>query len=589
MRIRESLSQALRGMKESVERYPFTVLFLLATAVVNGIQIEQAQGEDRLIFSLLLGAMLSVVGQAVYERFGSEVRQRYIWMGLSLVLALVYYWMAGPIDDNNIAISIRTSVALFALFIAFIWIPTIKKDGLAFHRRFLAAFQSFFISLIFSAVLAGGISAIFSAVHYLLFELDFNLLSHFLNPVYTLFAPLYFLSLMPDDRVREPDKDPDVNQREHPVRVPVFLERLISYIVIPLVAVYTLILVIYVLLNITGDFWTNNLLEPLLVSYAIIVIIVLILSYNLDNRWALLFRRIFPKILIPIVVFQTIASILKISQMGITHGRYYVILFGIFATVFGLIFSFLKVKYHGYIAAALLILATLSIVPPIDAFTVSKNNQITFLEEKLVENDMLAGGEIVPNPDTNREDRVAITSAATYIEDMGYTDEVNYLPEEFDPYRDFEETFGFEMTYEDNRGLSPDEGQFYFFEDADRHAFDIDGYDIFLTQMLDHQVGQDANYDGDIPFSVDDTDYLLERKLENDYYTLILREAESQEELISYDTREIFEALRDTPSPQEEISFQVENDQARFDIFVRSLDQTNDFYYAEFYLFIDIK
>lgn len=584
MRIRESFSRSLAGMRASVERYPLTVLFLVAVAVVNGIQIEQSQGEQRLMFSLLLGAMLSVVGQALYERFGSEVRQRYLWMGLSIISALVYYWMAGPIDENYLAISIRTSVALFALFIAFIWIPTIRKDDLAFHRRFLAAFQSFFISLIFSAVLAGGISAVFNAVHYLLFSLDFKLLGHLLNPVYTLFAPLYFLSLMPDDR------EPSADRSRRPVAVPVFLDRLLSYIVIPLLAVYTLILVVYVLLNITGDFWTDNLLEPLLVSYAIIGIIVLILSYNLDNRWAALFRRIFPKVLIPIVVFQTIASILRISQMGITHGRYYVILFGIFAAIVGVVFSFFKTKHHGWIAAALLILAALSIVPPIDAFTVSRNNQIAFLEEKLIESNILVGGEIVPNEDTSRQNKVAITLATTYIEDMDYTDEVSYLPETFNPYIDFEETFGFEMTYpEGPGGQSPDGGQFYYYEGADFQVFNTQDDDILSLQSIDHQRGQDANYDDDIPFSVDATDYVLERRLADDYYTLTLREAESQEELISYDTRQLFEALNENPNPQEELSFQVENDEASFEIIVRSLDQAESYYHAEFYLFIDIK
>lgn len=82
---------------------------------------------------------------------------------------------------------------------------------------------------------------------------------------------------------------------------------------------------------------------------------------------------------------------------------------------------------------------------------------------------------------------------------------------------------------------------------------------------------------------------MLERRLEDDYYTLTLREAESQEELISYDTRQLFEALNENPSPQEELSFQVENDEASFEIIVRSLDQAESYYHAEFYLFIDIK
>ena len=180
------------------------------------------------------------------------------------------------------------------------------------------------------------------------------------------------------------------------------------------------------------------MLEWLLVSYAIIVIIVYILACNLENKFALLFRKIFPKILVPIVVFQTIASFLKIQEMGVTHGRYYVILFGIFATIAGLIFSFMKPKHNGLIAIALLVLSAISIIPPIDAFTVSKNNQISFLEQKLTENDMLENNEIVPKADVAQKDKIVITKVVTYIDNMGYTKEVAYLPSNFSAYRDFQ-------------------------------------------------------------------------------------------------------------------------------------------------------
>ena len=403
MKFKDSLRTAYKGMGRSISRYPLTVLFLIAVAVLNGIMIEQPK-EDyaRYLFTFLVGALLSIVGQMIYERFFTQANARYLLMGGAALLALGYYFAVGPQTLYNLAISVKTGVALFALMIAFIWIPSIKSVKVPFHRSFLSAMKAFFITILFTGVLSGGISAIFYATDYLLFNIDYKILSHLLNVVVSLFAPIYFLSMTPLYPGKREELIPDEawakreETLERQFSVPRFLDILISYIIIPLTAVYTLILLAYVILNIRGEFWTNNLLEPMLVSYAIIVIIVYILACNLENKFALLFRKIFPKILVPIVVFQTIASFLKIQEMGVTHGRYYVILFGIFATIAGLIFSFMKPKHNGLIAIALLVLSAISIIPPIDAFTVSKNNQISFLEQKLTENNMLENNEIVP-------------------------------------------------------------------------------------------------------------------------------------------------------------------------------------------------
>src|SRR5699024_4615611 len=123
----------------------------------------------------------------------------------------------------------------------------------------------------------------------------------------------------------------------------------------------------------------------------------------------------------------------------------YVILFGIFATIAGIVFSFMKPRNNGIIAIVLLILATISIVPPIDAFTVSKNNQINLLEEKLEKNNMLEGNEIIPNENTSEEDKIIITKIANYVESTGYTDDVSFYPDNFNVYNDFQNTFGFAM------------------------------------------------------------------------------------------------------------------------------------------------
>ena len=88
--------------------------------------------------------------------------------------------------------------------------------------------------------------------------------------------------------------------------------------------------------------------------------------------------------LVPIVVFQIISSLLSLSDTGITHTRYYVILYGLFAAVSGILLSFLPVRKNGVIAALLIVFSIFSIVPPVDAFSISKSSQINLVEKVLL-------------------------------------------------------------------------------------------------------------------------------------------------------------------------------------------------------------
>ena len=229
---------------------------------------------------------------------------------------------------------------------------------------------------------------------------------------------------------------------------PKFLEILISYILIPLIAVFTLILVIYIIKNIGGEFWTDNLLEPMLVSYAITVILVYILASEIENKFTAFFRKVFPKVLVPIVLFQITSSILSLADTGVTHTRYYVILFGVFAAIAGILMSFLPVRKNGVIAALLIVFAVISIVPPVDAFTVSRTSQTDMLKNALMKNNMLENNKIKPNESISDKDKQTITNAIYYLSRMEYTKKIAWLPEDFNVYDDFHNTFGFKEYQE---------------------------------------------------------------------------------------------------------------------------------------------
>ena len=602
MKFKDAFWKAYKGMGRSISRYPLTVLFLIAVAVLNSFMIENPR-EDyaRYLLTFLVGAMLSIVGQMVYERFFTQLNARYLLMGGAVLLTIGYFFAVGPQTQYNIAISVKTGVALFALMIAFIWVPSIKSVKVPFHRSFLSAMKAFFTTVLFAGVLAGGIGAIYLATDYLLFNVDSKILMHLMNIVGSLFAPIYFLSMTPLYPGKREELIPDEawakrgETLDRQFMVPRFLEILISYIIIPLTAIYTLILVVYVVRTIGGEFWTDNLMEPLLVSYAIIVIIVYILACNLENKFADLFRKVFPKVLIPIVVFQTIASFLKIREMGVTHGRYYVILFGIFATIAGVIFSFMKPKHNGLIAIALLVLSAISIIPPIDAFTVSKNNQIGFLEQKLIENDMLVDNAIVPKSDVPIGDKIVITKVASYIDNMGYNKEVSYLPSDFNVYSDFSDTYGFDMTYSETE-YPQGEGEFVYLNwDADP-VLGIAGFDIMLHQYLYYSVAEPGSLEN-IDFEANGQSYLLEKKIVDDYYVLTLKDS-AGDELFAYNTKELYDVIFDEATTSgfdkgnltvEDATITIENDQIRMNILVNSLERTPDFTGGDLYLFIEFK
>lgn len=495
------------GMLDTIWRFPLTILLFAAATISNAMSLANraSLSFDKLQISFLLGALLSAVFQLIYERFFIKPVARYLFYGATALVTLLYYLCIRNAGWST-EIIVRTSVILFILGIAFLWVPVIQSRY-NFNDSFMAAFKGFFMSLLFHGVMFLGVALILGATNQLLFQVDSKAYLHSANILFVFFAPFYFLSMIPYYPGKKAltsgmeEKQPPAKaygeaadhmngenllQKEATKEKGIsaitpgrFLEALISYAMIPITAVFTIILLIYIIMNITGEFWSNSLMEPLLVAYSITVIIVYILASTIDNVVARNFRRIFPKVLIPVVLFQTVASILKIRDVGITYGRYYVILFGIFATIAGIIFCIKPVRKNGVIAPILIVLSLISVLPVTGAFTVSKSVQIARLENTLRRNDMLNGERIIPNSKLSERDRNTIISSVEYLGRMDYVKEIGWLADYRTNY-DFEKTFGFPM-YSDTQK----DPETYLSITRDRNlAIPIQGYD-FITSMYD--------------------------------------------------------------------------------------------------------
>lgn len=590
MKWMKSIVNKLKGLSNSVTRYPLTVVFLIIAAVFVTMQISSNNDYSKWIAACAVGAVLSITFQAVYERFFEKLSIRILLMAIGLILSIGYYFIIEPASTFSMEIGIRTVIALFALLIAYIWVPAIRGK-VNFNESFMAVFKALFQSAFYSGVIMGGCSAIIAAINTLIYPINSDAYSYVANIDFVLFAPIFFLSLIPlypgrksIETQKEAEIDEDVKKAIH---CPKFLEVLLSYIIIPIISVFTLILLIYIVMNITGEFWTNNLLEPMLIAYAITVIVVYILVSGLENKFAALFKKIFPKVMLPIVLFQIISSILSLGDTGITHTRYFVILFGIFAVGAGVVMSFFNVRKNGIIALLLIIFAVISITPPTDAFTVSRLNQTARLQTVLEQNEMIINNSIIPNASISKEDKAVITQSVEYLSLMEYTNKIEWMPKDFKIYEDFTDTFGFSEYYSPDKPV--DSVNVYLTAKA---AIDIYGYD-YLTHTYTNNNEQNASTVISTIKNAEST-YDIVKESTDGRVDIVLKD-ENGKELLRFNTDEIFERYAGYTTEKSEMSlddatFTAQSDIVNLKIIVQnasmntSADQTDN--YTDIYLLV---
>lgn len=576
----------------AITRYPFTCIFLLLAAILNTVSIYREVDYVKLLLTCAVGAIFCAVIQMIYERYFIKQKIRIFMYLAGFVLIFCYYLLLISSPELSMEMEIRTGVVLFTLFIAYILVPSIMSR-VSFNESFMITFKSFFVSIFYAGVLYGGISLILAAIQSLIYPIGSKFYGYSATWIFVLFAPLFFLSQIPIYPGRNELVAEDGSEQDEKIKKAAgcsrFLEVLISYIIIPIAEIFTLILIIYIALNVRGEFWKNNLLEPMLVSYAVAIILICILSSRLDNKFCSFFRKVFPKVLIPIVLFQISSSILSILAKGFTHTGYYVLLFGIFAVIAGLILSIWKEEKNGIIAGILIGFSIFSIIPLVDAFTISKLSQQKVLKQVLVNNGMLRENQIMKVSTISDADKSLIISSVQYLARMKYTEEINWMPKDFDVYEDFYDTFGF---YEYDTVIDKGKSVTVFL--GEQEVIQLTDFDYMAhTYINPNETMIPVIY----AVTHDGIKYTLEKRKTIDNYELVLSD-EDKNELIVFDTKEISDRYESYTEEnrdlsQEEATFYMENEKIGMSVVVQQSSMyysDNDMtYFSDIYIFINFK
>jgi len=466
---RLSSESLINQFKSIVLRFPLALLFILFLTIWELYTIETSNFFGAIEIVLTTGILLSIASQLFYERFfRNEGKGYWRWLLYVVVVvfsALYYNYFTRSLSSIDGAWSfysipgIRGMIVYFVASILLIWIPSIKSQ-MKFSSSFLVVFKGWFASLFFAVVLYFGIIATLLLFEMLFFRLEVNWFSYVTILVYNLFLPTIFLTFIPDYQVETP-KEVGVKSADEATQMPKFLHHLITYILIPVMAIYTILLVMYILTNLSNAFFEENLLEPLLLTYAINGWILLILADPLENKLAQWFRKIFPFLLLFVIVFQMIATYKQIQAVGVTHGRYFILFFGV-GTIISALWYILKEPRLLLLPIVALIGGVIALVPPIDAVGLSVRSQVDRIETLLEENNLLINGEeIAQNPDVSKNDQEKIQESIRYLRRISALNQLTWLDEA--NYNRVDKLFGFE----------PDSPYEYFFPSDDTVAYNV--------------------------------------------------------------------------------------------------------------------
>ncbi|NLV87813.1 MAG: DUF4153 domain-containing protein [Tissierellia bacterium] len=487
MAILKRIKSTVLSIRESLKRFPITIAissllaFLLICLIESQITGDIRETLEKICLVMGLGIPLSLSIALLIEKFfkDNKLHALLLYMAGGLFLIIYYFFL---LDNKNVVAGYRYFGTMIFLILAFLYIPRIGKDR-DYEYYIMDVLNGFAITFIYSLVLYMGISIILITINQL-FDINIKgelFLYTFLIIVF-IFAVSLFLSKLPS--IQAEYRDIQYNKS---------LTVLLTYIVIPLISIYTFILYLYFAkILITGQ-WPRGLVSHLVLWYSTVSVGVIFLLTPIleENRVAKLFKQVFPKIILPVLLMMFLSIYQRVAQYGITENRYYIILLGLWVLGTMIYFSIKKPLKNIFIPISLSIVVLVSIYGPLSSFSIAKYSQNRRFEKILVNNNMIVNGNILPNENLSKEDQKEISNIISYFNRNHNLNDIKFLPDDFS-LEDMKSVMGFEFSpyYMD----SFEEFRHFYFSIDLEEPINIEGFQYFVNlntwQENEIQVGE---------------------------------------------------------------------------------------------------
>lgn len=419
-----SIQQILAGAGQSFVRFPLVLINTVCGTVAAILLIDhEGPTEASFLFKVMFAAILGIpllLGLALVAEKKKWLRWPSIGLQVSgIVLLLLYALTIPPYLPNAPAFHTIRLLILFAGAIFFVSVaPFFGRNELNGFWQYNKTLCFHLLgSLTYSIVLYAGLAFALAALENLFgINIPGKRYGELAVLMLGVFNTWVLLAGVPKD----------LDALEQATDYPKGLRIFAQYILMPLVLVYWLILYAYLAKILIDWDWPQGWVSKLILGFSATGIFTLLLLYPIRdlsaNRWIRRAWRGFFYILIPLLVMLPLAVWRRVSEYGVTEGRYLALVLGgwlIFLVIYFLIMNGKNIRLIPLTLSGLCLLVSFG---PWSTFDISAGSQVARLQKLLENNSILVHGQVQkatvkPSNADSRE----ISSILTWLRDLhGY-------------------------------------------------------------------------------------------------------------------------------------------------------------------------
>ena len=385
---RLSANRLFQVWKDGIIRFPITNTFgFFATLLLilgNEFDWHEISYWGPAVFTVYLGIPLFFALELKKDSQGLSIKQGiYLFFG-GLFLCWVFYDLNnGDIQSLRGGIRVAGYALILHLWVSFWPVKNARNDN-AFWQFNRVLFIRVFTTGLYTAVLQAGLAGALVAIK-TLFDLDFEE-KPFMYLFFTMagvIPTMIFTSGIPKGIESMDEVD------EYPKGLRIFAQ----YILLPIVAIYMLILYMYgmkiVVLWELPKGWVSNLIMAFSVVGILAVLLLHPYGNQSENKILKPITKWFYRLIIPLLILLYIAALYRIGEYGFTVLRYFLLGLAIWLTYIISYMVFFKDHKLRIVPLSLMLVAILSIFTPfVNAWSVSEASQKYRLVSMLKEHKM---------------------------------------------------------------------------------------------------------------------------------------------------------------------------------------------------------
>lgn len=359
-------------------RFPFTLVFVfgLAYYILLAINDKDAHIQQRIWAILGLGIAVSIA----VTLFAEEFKSQYTRIGLQLLSIILLGIYVYSLPEKLLPYNFYQLIIIGLVFTLSSFVVSFLKNNndIPFWEFSKTVILQLIISFFFAQVLMSGLSlAILSLQELFNINIKSEVYGNLAVFCFVIFATIYFLANVPDE----------TEKRNQEFTFNKFIKVLGLYILLPILAIYSLILYVYLAQIIIKwelpNGWVSTLISILAIGGFLCMLILYPLRLEKENKLVNLFSRYFPLFLLPLLVLMSVGIFRRIDDYGLTINRCYVLILNVWLYGISLYLFITKANHLKWIVISFSVIAFLSTIGPWSVFSITKKSVVNNLELSL--------------------------------------------------------------------------------------------------------------------------------------------------------------------------------------------------------------